>query len=145
MVVLNFITETTMRNDVSAAIHSPTILWAGRSVTGLVVLFLTFDGITKVIEVAPVVEACQQVGLPRDAVVSIGLLLLACTVIYAFPRTAVLGAILLTGYLGGAAAIHVRAASGAFPVAFAIGFGILAWLALILRKPQLLRTLWLAQ
>ena len=67
--------------------------------------------------------------------------LLACTALYAIPRTAAIGAILLTGYLGGAAAIHVRAASGVFPVAFSIGMGILVWIGLILREPRLLATI----
>ena len=74
----------------------------GAGLTGLVVLFLAFDGITKVIRVAPVVEACQKAGIASDLVTGIGLLLLVCTVIYIIPKTAILGAILLTGYLGGA-------------------------------------------
>jgi len=64
--------------------------------------------------------------------------LLTCTAIYAIPSTAILGAILLTGYLGGAAAIQVRAGSGAFPVAFSIVFGILVWVGPVLREPRLL-------
>src|SRR6185436_14752198 len=92
--------------------------WLGTGLTGLVVLFLAFDGITKVIRVAPVVEACQKLGIGPDLMVGIGIVLLACTAIYATPRTAVLGAILLTGYLGGAAALHVIARSGVFPMIF---------------------------
>jgi hypothetical protein len=113
-------------------------LWAGRILGVLVVLFLALDGAMKVAEAAPVLEASEKLGIPRDAIRGIGVLLLACTALYAVPRTAVLGAILLTGYLGGAAATHVRAAEGAFPVVFAVGFGVLAWLALALREPRLL-------
>lgn len=116
-------------------------LWAGWILTVLVVLFLTFDGVTKVIETAPVVKASEQLGLPPSTTVGIGILLLSCTVIYSIPQTAVLGAILLTAFLGGATAIHVRAGSGAFPVAFSISFGVLVWVGLILREPRLLWTI----
>ena len=68
-----------------------------------------------------------------------GVLLLVCTLIYVIPTTSILGAILLTGYLGGSIAIHVRAESGTFPVVFAAVFGGLLWLALILREPGLFR------
>jgi AraC-like DNA-binding protein len=71
----------------------------GTGLTGLVVLFLAFDGFAKVIRVAPVVEACQKAGIASDLVTGIGLLLLACTAIYMIPKTTILGAILLTGYL----------------------------------------------
>ena len=67
----------------------------------------------------------------------IGVVLLACVLLYAIPRFSVLGAVLLTGYLGGATAIHVSARSGAFPVGFSIAFGVLAWLGLVLREPRL--------
>jgi hypothetical protein len=111
--------------------------WLRIGLNGLLVLFLAFDGITKVFRVAPVIEACQKMGLGPDTVVGIGLLLLVCTTLYATPRTAILGAILLTGYLGGAAATHVIAGSGAFPTAFAIGFGVLVWVGMLLREPRL--------
>jgi hypothetical protein len=113
--------------------------WLGAGLTGLVVLFLAFDGITKVIKVKPVMEACQKMNISPEMAVGIGLLLLACTALYVTPRTAVLGAILLTGYLGGAAAAHVIARSGIFPTAFAIGFGLLVWAGLALREPRLVR------
>lgn len=109
----------------------------GTGLMVLVVLFLAFDGITKVIRVTPVVEACQKMGIGPEMAVGIGILLLVCTVLYAIPRTAILGAMLLTGYLGGAVAAHVIGRSGAFPAAFAFGFGVLVWLGLILRDPRL--------
>ena len=111
----------------------------GTGLTGLVVLFLAFDGITKVIRVPPVMEACQKMGIGPDLAVGIGVLLLACTAIYATPRTAILGAILLTAYLGGATALHVIVQSGIFPISFAIGFGVLVWVGLGLREPKLFR------
>jgi hypothetical protein len=104
-------------------------------------LFLAFDGVSKLMKVAPVLEASEQLGIPVHTIVGIGIVLLGCTAIYAIPRTAVLGAILLTGYLGGATAIHVRAGSGAFPIVFAVAFGVLVWLGLVLREPRLLRTI----
>jgi len=113
-------------------------LWTGRIITGLVMIFLAFDGLTKIIQVAPVVEASKKLGITSDSLLGIGIVLLTCTAIYAIPSTAILGAILLTGYLGGAAAIQVRAGSGAFPVAFSIVFGILVWVGPVLREPRLL-------
>ena len=101
-------------------------------------IFLAFDGVTKIIQVAPVVEASKKLGITSDSLLGIGIVLLTCTAIYAIPSTAILGAILLTGYLGGAAAIQVRAGSGAFPVAFSIVFGILVWVGPVLREPRLL-------
>ena len=113
--------------------------WIGTGLTTLVVLFLIFDGITKVIRVPQVIDACHKVGIASDLVVPIGLLLLTCTAVYIVPRTAILGAILLTGYLGGAATIHVIARQGVFPVIFAVGFGVLVWGGLVLREPRLIR------
>lgn len=115
----------------------------GAGLTGLVGLFLAFDGITKVMRVAAVMDACQKMGISPNMAVGIGLLLLACTVIYVIPRTAIFGAILLTGYLGGAAATHIIHGSGAFPTGFAIGFGVLVWAGLILREPWLIRMIFL--
>src|SRR5258708_13094867 len=83
-------------------------VWIGRVLSGLVVVFLIPDGIIKFIRPAPVVDAFAHLGLPLSLANTIGILLLVCTAIYAFPRTAVLGAILLTGYLGGAVATHLR-------------------------------------
>ena len=134
-----------MPTDTQPAPPSNGMLWTGGIITGLVVLFLAFDGVTKIIKVAPVVEASERLGVPLDSIRAIGIVLLACTAIYAIPQTAVIGAILLTGYLGGAAAIHVRAGSGAFPIAFSIVFGVLAWAGLVLREPRLFWTILLRQ
>lgn len=112
--------------------------WLGAIITGLVVLFLAFDGVTKILQLTPVVKASEKLGIAADLLLGIGVLLLTCTVIYLIPKTTILGAILLTGYLGGATAIHVSARSGAFPVAFSIVFGVLVWVGLVLREPRLL-------
>ena len=113
--------------------------WAGSILAGLVVLLFVFDAVGKVIMVEPVVKASEQLGLPVSITPVIGFLLLACTLIYVIPKTSMLGAILLTGYLGGAIAIHVRAENGIFPIVFALTFGVLVWVALILREPRLFR------
>jgi hypothetical protein len=119
--------------------------WAEWVVTGLVILFLIFDGGTKVLKVAPVIEACARVGLTANMAVGIGTILLVCTALYAMPPTAVIGTILLTAFLGGAVAIHVRAGNGAFEIAFPIAFGGLTWLGLVLREPRVLWTILLRQ
>src|SRR5688572_22739217 len=112
---------------------------AGWVFSGLVILFLVFDGGTKVLRVAPVLEACRRFGIGPEKAVAIGAVLLAFTVLYAVPATAVLGATLLTAFLGGAVATHVLGGSGAFETAFPMGVGGLVWLGLVLRDPGLLR------
>jgi hypothetical protein len=112
-------------------------LWAGRIFTGLAALFLFIDGAMKLFKPAPVIEATVRLGYPESAIVPIGIVLLICTIIYLIPKTSVLGAILLTGYLGGAVATQVRAGEGAFPIVFPIIMAGLVWLGLYLRTPSL--------
>jgi len=137
--------DTIMQTSAELSSVSKVMPWLGAGLTGLVVLFLAFDGITKVIKVKPVMEARQKMNISPEMAVGIGILLLACTALYVTPKTAILGAILLTGYLGGAAATHVIARSGIFPIAFSIGFGVLVWVGLILREPRLVRWILLRQ
>lgn len=111
--------------------------WAGRIISGLPALFLLVDGAMKLVKPAPVVEATVRLGYPESTIVPIGVVLIVCTIIYLIPRTAVLGAILLTAYLGGAVATHVRAEEPLFSIVFAIVFGVLLWLGLYLRNPTL--------
>jgi DoxX-like family len=92
-----------------AAESTPTkMLWTGRVITTLTVAFLLFDAIMKVIKPRFVVEATVQLGYPESTIVGIGAALLVSTILYLVPRTSILGAILLTGYLGGAVASNVR-------------------------------------
>src|SRR5437667_9934453 len=84
-------------------------VWTGRISSGLVVLFLLFDGITKVVKERHVLQAAAELGYSANTMVAIGTLLLACIVVYVIPRTAILGALLLTGYLGGAVETNVHA------------------------------------
>lgn len=123
-----------------AAPVSTKMLWIGRSSSVLAVPFLIFDGMIKVLQVAPAVEATLQLGYPERLVLVIGLLELACLAVYAIPRTSVLGAIVLTGYLGGAIVTYVRIGSDPFPVVFPVMFGVLLWGGLYLRDKRL-RTL----
>jgi hypothetical protein len=108
-------------------------LWAGRIVSGLAVLFLLWDGVMKLLKPAVVIRATRDLGYPEPDIVGIGVLLLACTLLYVIPRTSTLGAILLTGYFGGAIASQVRVEASLFNVVFAFVFGCLVWVGLWLR------------
>jgi len=126
-----------MRPDTQAAPVSKKALWAGRIVTALPALFLLMDGVMKLFKPAVVVDATVKLGYPESAIIGMGIALVASTLLYLIPRTAVLGAILLTGYLGGAVATHVRAGEGLFPVLFPVFFGVLIWGGLYLRDARL--------
>ena len=111
--------------------------WVGRVLSTLPAAFLFFDAVMKLVKPAPVVKATVELGYPESVIPRLGVLLLACTVLYVIPRTAVLGAILLTGYLGGAVATHVRVGDEAFPVVFPVIVGALLWSGLYLRDERL--------
>jgi len=115
--------------------------WTGRILSGLVVLFMLFDVVGKLIRPvpAPVAAAFARLGFPLSLATSIAILLLVSTIAYAIPRIAVLGAVLLTGYLGGAVAIHLRAGSSTFETVFPVIFGVIAWTGILLREPRLLQ------
>jgi hypothetical protein len=113
------------------------MLWTGRVISTLSVLFLLMDGVMKLVKPAIVVETTRQLGYPESTIVGIGILLLASTVLYIIPRTAILGAILLTGYLGGAVATHVRVSAGWFPIIFPVIMGVLVWGGIYLRDERL--------
>lgn len=113
-------------------------LWTGRILSGLVVLFLLMDGVMKLFKPAPVVTASAELGWPDQIIIATGILLLICTILYAVPRTAILGAILLTGYLGGAVAIQWRIGHPLFAeTLFPVYMGIVLWAGLYLRDEQL--------
>ena len=112
-------------------------LWAGRILSGLPALFLLIDGIMKLIKPDFVVQATVQLGYPEGVIVGLGVVLTSCTAVYLISRTAVLGAILLTGYLGGAVATHVRVGSDWFSILFPIMLGVLLWGGLWLRDYRL--------
>jgi len=113
-------------------------LLRGRVMSTLAVLFLLFDAAGKLARVAPVVEGTTRMGYPDAVVRPLGLLLLACTALYVFPRTALLGVVLLTGYLGGAVATHVRVGDPLLShVLFPVYLGGMLWMGLLLRDDGL--------
>ena len=116
---------------------STRMLWAGRILSGLPALFLLFDGAMKLVKPRFVVDATVQLGYPESVILGLGIVLLACTALYLIPRTSVLGAILLTGYLGSATASHVRAGDPIFTILFPVIFGVLIWGGLLLRDVRL--------
>jgi hypothetical protein len=117
---------------------STTALWTGRILSGLVVMFLLFDGAIKLIPLDVVIETSRQLGIPTDIAFTLGVLTLVGGLLYAYPKTSVLGAVLLTGYLGGAVYVHVRAGSPLFShTLFGVYLGILLWGGLWLRDERL--------
>lgn len=112
-------------------------LWISYVIGFLPALFLIADGVAKLFKPAPVIEATVKLGYPESTIIGMGIVLLISTILYLIPPTSVLGAILLTGYLGGAAATHVRVEDSLFTVIFPIIFGILLWGALYLRDTRL--------
>ena len=112
--------------------------WIGRGISTLAVLFLIFDSSGKLFEVHPVIDGTVRLGYSPDMVFTLGMLLLACVVTYVVPRTSLLGAVLLTGYLGGAVATHVRVESPLFShILFPVYLGALLWGGLLLRDARL--------
>jgi len=111
------------------------MLWAGRIISALPVLLLIFSAVMKLMKPVPVLQGFAHYGYPESQILVIGILELSSSVIYAIPRTSVLGAILLTGYLGGATATNVRVGDASFYAT--ITLGILVWLGLYLRDARL--------
>ncbi|HEU4780953.1 MAG TPA: DoxX family protein [Steroidobacteraceae bacterium] len=107
--------------------------------SALVVLFLLMDAGMKLAAIGPVLQAGEQLGFPgADMARKLGALLLVCTLLYVYPRTSLLGAILITGYLGGAVATHVRLDNPLFShVLFGVYLGVLMWGGLVLREPRM--------
>jgi DoxX-like family len=120
-------------------------LWSGRVLSGLVIVFLLFDGAIKLVPWPVVTETMERMGYGSSETLarSLGLITLVCTVLYAMPPTSILGAILLTGYLGGAIASHVRIGSPLFSsplfshVLFGFYLGLMVWGGLWLRDRSL--------
>jgi hypothetical protein len=112
-------------------------LWTGRVMSGLVIAFLLMDGAMKLIPLQVVIDTSQQMAIPLDIIPTLGVLTLVGTLLYAWPRTAVLGAIILTGYLGGAIYAHFRLADPLFThTLFGVYLGLLMWGGLYLRDPR---------
>ena len=123
-----------MASDLNPAPASTKMLWAGRIASTLPVLGLIASAIMKFIQPGSFKEGFIKLGWNPDLAVPLGIVELTCTLLYIIPRTSVLGAILLTGYLGGAIATHVRLGH---PFIIPLILGILLWLGLYLRDPRL--------
>lgn len=112
-------------------------LWTGRVMSGLVIAFLLMDGAMKLIPLQVVIDTSQQMAIPLDIIPTLGVLTLIGTLLYAWPRTSALGAIILTGYLGGAVYAHFRLADPLFThTLFGVYLGLLMWGGLYLRDPR---------
>jgi hypothetical protein len=138
--IVNHLEDEFMQSNTQTAPTPKKMLWTGRIISALPVLFLLMDGVMKLLKPRVVVEATVQLGYPESVIVGLGIVLITCTVLYIIPLTSVLGAILLTGYLGGAVATHVRVGEGLFPVLFPVIVGVLIWGGLYLRDERV-RTL----
>lgn len=123
-----------MQSDTHTVFVSKKMLWAGCIISVLPVLMLLFSGVMKLMKPPSVVEGFVRLGYPEGLALGIGVVELACAALYVIPRTSVLGAILLTGYLGGATATHVRIGE---PFFAPIVLGVLVWGGLFLRDARL--------
>ncbi len=112
-------------------------LWIGRVLSAFSVLFLLFDAAGHLVKPAAVVDAFNRLNFPLSLSEPLGIIAIVCAIIYAIPRTAVLGAILLSGYLGGAVATHLRVRDPWFDTIFPIIFGVLVWAGLYFRIARL--------
>jgi hypothetical protein len=132
------IMQTTMHTATATRSTSKVARWIGYILTALVALFLLFDSVIKVLNLSFAVESTVSLGYPANVLVPLGLLQLICLVLYLIPQTSVLGAILLTGYLGGAIATHVRLENPLFThILFPVYLGLMIWGGLYLRNRQL--------
>jgi hypothetical protein len=124
---------------VAAGVYSTPrwVLWTGYVLSTLLTLFMAFDGVMKLVQPEAVMKASAQLGYPASCTAGIGIALLICTVLYAVPQTAVLGAISLTGYLGGAVASQVRIGASWISLFFPFLFAVLIWVSLLLRDRRL--------
>ena len=108
----------------------------GYVLTGLPALFLLMDGMMKILKLSFVVAETTRLGYSESTIIPLGFVLVLCTLLYLLPTSSVLGAILLTGYLGGAVATHVHLFEGAFKVLFPVILGIMIWGGLYLRDTR---------
>jgi hypothetical protein len=117
-------------------VRTPARVWTGRILSGLAIAFMLFDGLYKLPEPTPVRQGMAQLGYPEHLAEYIGVIALVCTILYAIPRTAAIGAVLLTGYLGGAVASQVRVQAVAFNIAFPFILAAFVWGGLYLRDAR---------
>ena len=123
-----------MSTESSPPTTSTAMLWIGRVLSALPVLLLLVSGVVKLFQPPDFLKEFAKFGYPENVAFTLGIVEIVCTLLYAIPRTSTLGAILLTGYLGGAIATHVRIGDPFIPQAI---FGVVIWLGLWLREPRL--------
>lgn len=126
-----------MQTETSAAPVSKAALWTGRVISGIVALMLFWSAGMDLTRSSMVMEGMTKYGYPAGSVLGIGLALLAGVILYVVPRTSILGAIVLTGYLGGAVSTHVRAGDPVGRMLVPVLFGVLTWGGLYLRDAGL--------
>jgi len=130
-----------MQSAIQPCSLSKKALWGGRIMSGMVTAFLLFDAVIHLLKPAPVVEAFAKLHLPLSLAVELGIVELLCLVLYVIPRTSILGAVLLTGYLGGAVATQMTTSNSLFgEILFPVYVGVLVWGGIYLRDDRL-RTL----
>jgi hypothetical protein len=133
--------QPAMQSAIQPCSLSKKALWGGRIMSGMVTAFLLFDAVIHLLKPAPVVEAFAKLHLPLSLAVELGIVELLCLVLYVIPRTSILGAVLLTGYLGGAVATQMTTSNSLFgEILFPVYVGVLVWGGIYLRDDRL-RTL----
>jgi hypothetical protein len=133
--------QPAMQSAIQPGSLSKKALWGGRIMSGLVTAFLLFDAVIHLLKPAPVVEAFAKLHLPLSLAVELGIVELLCLVLYVIPRTSILGAVLLTGYLGGAVATQMTTSNSLFgEILFPVYVGVLVWGGIYLHDDRL-RTL----
>jgi len=134
--------DSTVASPVRGAHPGRARIWTGRILSGLVTAFLLFDVTLKLLHPPMVIEGTAKLGYPESSIGVTAILLLGSTLLYVLPRTAPLGALLLTGYLGGAVATHLRVGDPLWShIVFPVYVGALAWIGLVLRRPWLVSLL----
>jgi hypothetical protein len=127
-----------MQSETPAPAASKKMIWTGRVLSGLGAAFLLFDGAMKLVKPMPVIEATTRLGYSVGLITPLGIVLLTCVVLYLIPQTSIFGAILLTGYLGGAVATHTRVGDPLFShILFPTYIASLLWLGLYFREERL--------
>jgi hypothetical protein len=130
--------ETFMHTSAQAGEISKGAYRTGWTLSGLVIAFLLFDSVMKFLPLDVIAQSSRELGLPVELAPTLGVVLLICTILYAWPRTAVLGAILLTGYMGGAIVTHLRVGNPLFThLLFGVYLGLMVWGGLYLRDPRI--------
>jgi Ca2+/Na+ antiporter len=127
-----------LQTETSRTSLSKKSIWAGRIISGFITAFMIFDGVIHILRPAPVVEGFAKLHFPLRLAVPLAIVELVCLLLYVIPRTSILGAILLTGYYGGAVAIQLPTGNSLFgEILFPVYFGILLWAGIYLRDERL--------